>query len=69
MRIELRVALLLFAIGAIIGRFVESPMVCFIVGLCTGLGLLLSFISFLPEKVYRSLLYRRLAAVMTKQSS
>jgi len=63
MRIELRVALLLFTIGMLLSRFVESPIACFVVGLCTGLGLLLSFISFLPEKTYDSLLYRRLATV------
>jgi len=68
MKIELRAALLLFAIGSVVGRFIESPVACFVVGMCTGLGLLLSFISFLPEKTYESLLYRRLATVRNKRS-
>jgi len=68
MKIELRAALLLFAIGAVVGRFFESPVACFVVGFCTALGLLLAFISFLPEKVYDSLLYRRRAIARNKRS-
>jgi len=66
MRAEMRVALLLFAIATIIDRFIESPVACFIVGMCTGVGLLLSIISWLPEKIYDKLLYKKLATVGNK---
>ena len=68
MKTEMRIALLLFVIAVFFGRFVDSSMACFVVGMCTVMGILLSFISWLPEKVYDSLLYRRFATVKNKRN-
>jgi len=59
MKLELRMALLHFAITANVSRIVESPASCFIAGFCAVLGLLLAFISFLPDNLYKSLVYVR----------
>ena len=68
MRHELRLGLLFFAIVTIVGRFIESPIACFVVGLCTALGLCFSIIGWLPEKAYDGLLYRRLIRIRNERS-
>jgi len=62
MRIELRIGLLLNALGILVMRFNPLPDFSneFVCGLFIALGMFFIVITMLPEKVYRNLAYRKL---------
>ena len=61
MRMELRIGLLLNAIGIIVSRFGFFPVNAneFMAGLFMSLGIFLLVINAVPEKTYKNLLYRK----------
>ena len=62
MRIELRIGLLLNALGILIIRFKPLPDFLneFICGLFVALGIFFFVVAMLPQKVYDNLAYRKL---------
>ena len=64
MRIELRIGLLLNALGVFVVRFNPLPDFLneFVCGLFTALGIFFIVVTMLPEKVYSDLAYRKLLA-------
>jgi hypothetical protein len=61
MKTELRIGLLLNALGLAIGRFMffSEPVSGFLCGTFMGFGVFLIVVSLLPENVYNNLLYRK----------
>ena len=62
MKIELRIGLLLNALGILVMRFSPLPDFSseFVCGLFISLGIFFIVVTMLPEKVYGNLAYRKL---------
>ena len=62
MRIELRIGLLLNALGILVMRFNPLPDFSneFVCGMFIALGIFFIVVTMLPEKVYSNLAYRKL---------